>query len=114
MIATQYARVEIAHFLLGQAGIEIDHVNDKGVTTLLIACAGKIALTDLSVFVSRSNLSKHRISVQSLSLLQHQKCIWLTFPVIFLTSLLFDVRTARLIYVRYEYSRILPQMDMLT
>ena len=49
MIATQYARVEIAHFLLGQAGIEIDHVNDKGVTTLLIACAGESALTNVPV-----------------------------------------------------------------
>ena len=47
MIATQYARIEIAHFLLGQVGIEIDHVNDKGVTTLLIACAGEISLTKL-------------------------------------------------------------------
>ena len=42
MIATQHARIEIAHFLLSEIGIEIDRVNDKGVTTLFLACAGEI------------------------------------------------------------------------
>lgn len=42
MIATQHARIEIAHFLLSEIGIEIDRVNDKGVTALFVACAGEI------------------------------------------------------------------------
>ena len=42
MIATQHARIEIAHFLLSEIGIEIDRVNDEGVTTLFLACAGEI------------------------------------------------------------------------
>jgi hypothetical protein len=41
MIATQYAQDEIANFLLNQDDIKIDHVNDNGVSTLLIACSGK-------------------------------------------------------------------------
>ena len=114
MIATQYGRVEIAHFLLGQAGIEIDHVNDKGVTTLLIACAGEVALTHLSVnLISRSTKYAH-LSVHSLSLLLHRKCIWLTISVNLSASLLLDIRTAILIYISYEYSRIFPQTDTLT
>jgi hypothetical protein len=41
MIATQYAHDEIANFLLDQDDVKIDHVNDNGVSTLLIACSGK-------------------------------------------------------------------------
>jgi hypothetical protein len=41
MIATQYAQDEIANFLLDQDDVKIDHVNDNGVSTLLIACSGK-------------------------------------------------------------------------
>ena len=41
MIATQYSKMEIAHYLMSRPNLRIDHVNDKGVTALLLACSGE-------------------------------------------------------------------------
>ena len=41
MIAIQYDKMEIVNYLLDFDKIDFDHVNDKGVTALLLACSGK-------------------------------------------------------------------------
>ena len=40
MIAIQYDKIEIVNYLLDFDTIGFDHVNDKGVTALLLACSG--------------------------------------------------------------------------
>ena len=40
MIAIQYDKMEIVNYLLDFDKIHFDHVNDKGVTALLLACSG--------------------------------------------------------------------------
>ena len=39
MTAVQYGHIDVAEYLLAQPGVDVKHVNEKGATALLFACA---------------------------------------------------------------------------
>ena len=53
MTAIQYDKRDIAHYLLDQIDIDVDHINDYGVTALLLACSGKSATVYYIIFKNK-------------------------------------------------------------